>query len=69
MIFQSLVKIYLVFSTLKDHISPWAKNKKIGGTVFVARNMMNKCAKFHEDIPSPPILCTTISTKTRVQTF
>ena len=49
MIFQSLVMIFPVFSTLKDHnLVPGQKFKKLRQCV-VAMNMMNKCAKFHKD--------------------
>ena len=44
MIFQNLVMILPRFF-------PSAKIK-ICGNVFVAMNMMNKCAKFHKDSPS-----------------
>ena len=40
------------FSTLKDHNwVPWQKLKNLRHP-FVARSMLNKCAKFHGDSPS-----------------
>ena len=51
MIFPSLVMILLrfFFSTLKDHnLVPGQKLKNLRH-LFVAMNMMNKCAKFHKD--------------------
>ena len=54
MIFQSLVVILsrFFFSTLKDHNKVPRQKLKNLRHHFVAMNMMNKCAKFHKDIPS-----------------
>ena len=52
MIFQSLVTILPPFSTLKDHNYVPRRKLKTLGQRFVARSMLNKCAKFHGDSPS-----------------
>ena len=53
MIFQSLAIILSYFFDLKDrnYLSHWAKNRKSART-FGAMSMMNKCVKFHGDLPS-----------------
>ena len=52
MIFQSLVMILPRFLTLKDHNYVHRQNLKTLRQRIVAMNMMNKCAKFHNDSPS-----------------
>ena len=52
MIFQSLVMILPVFSTLKDDNEVSRQKLKTLRQNSVAMKMMNKCAKFHKDIPS-----------------
>ena len=52
MIFQSLVTILPLFSTLKDHNYVPRQQLKILRQHFVAKSMLNKCAKFHGDSPS-----------------
>ena len=52
MIFQSLVIILQVFRPWKTITKSLGKKLKDCGKVFVAMNMMNKCAKFHKDSPS-----------------
>ena len=52
MIFQSLVMILPRFFDLKDHnLVPRQKFKNLRQP-FGAKDMMNKCAKFHKDSPS-----------------
>ena len=52
MIFQSLVMILpRFFDFERPWLSPKAKIKK-SEAMFVAINMMNKCAKFHKDSPN-----------------
>ena len=48
MIFQKLVMILPRFF---DFEVPWPKLKNLR-QAFVARSMMDKCAKFHKDSPS-----------------
>ena len=52
MILQSLVMILPAFLTLKDHNYVPRQELKNRRRYVVARNMMNKCAKFHKDSPS-----------------